>query len=127
MNAAEILLDRAISEGFGDKQAMHFEAETWSYGQLRNRVDVIARVLVEDYGLVPGNRVLMRAGNNPMLAACWLAVLKAGGICITTMPLLKADERIDKVADCVEIIRHQKQAEEHDERRRHRANEACVP
>ena len=92
MNAAEILLDRAISEGFGDKPAMHFEAETWSYGQLRNRVDGIARVLVEDYGLVPGNRVLMRAGNNPMLAACWLAVLKAGGICITTMPLLKADE-----------------------------------
>lgn len=92
MNAVEILLDLAITEGFGDKPAMHFEDETWSYAQLRDRVDRIARVLVEDYGLVPGNRVLMRSGNNPMLAACWLAVLKAGGICITTMPLLKAEE-----------------------------------
>jgi 2-aminobenzoate-CoA ligase len=49
---------------------------------------------VDDYGLVPGNRVLMRSGNNPMLAACWLAVLKAGGICITSMPLLKAEELV---------------------------------
>lgn len=92
INAAEILLDAAIAEGFGDKPAIHFESETWTYAKLKNRVDRIARVLVEDYGLVPGNRVLMRSGNDPMLAACWLAVLKAGGICITTMPLLKAKE-----------------------------------
>jgi 2-aminobenzoate-CoA ligase len=92
MNAAEILLDAAITEGFGDKPAIHFEDETWSYRRLQEQVDKIARVLVEDYGLVPGNRVLMRSGNSPMLAACWLAVIKAGGICITTMPLLKAEE-----------------------------------
>jgi len=79
-------------EGFGDKPAIHFGGATWSYRQLQDQVDRIARVLVEDYGLVPGNRVLMRSGNNPMLAACWLAVLKAGGICVTTMPLLKAEE-----------------------------------
>jgi 2-aminobenzoate-CoA ligase len=92
INVVEILLDKAITEGFGDKPAIHFEGATWSYRQLQDQVDKIAHVLVEDYGLVPGNRVLMRSGNNPMLAACWLAVLKAGGICITTMPLLKADE-----------------------------------
>lgn len=91
-NAVEVLLDAAVSEGVGGKPAIHFEGETWSYGQLQDRVDRIARVLVEDYGLVPGNRVLMRSGNSPMLAACWLAVLKAGGICVTTMPLLKAEE-----------------------------------
>jgi 2-aminobenzoate-CoA ligase len=92
LNAVEILLDAAVEEGFGDKPAIYFEEQAWSYRRLRDRVDRIARVLVEDYGLVPGNRVLMRSGNNPMLAACWLAVLKAGGICITTMPLLKAEE-----------------------------------
>ncbi|MEE8344369.1 MAG: AMP-binding protein [Woeseiaceae bacterium] len=94
MNAAEILLDTATLEGFGDKPVFHFEGQTWCYRQLQDYVDKIARVLVEDYGLVPGNRVLLRSGNNPMLAACWLAVLKAGGICVTTMPLLKTEELI---------------------------------
>jgi 2-aminobenzoate-CoA ligase len=92
LNAAGVLIDTAITEGFGDKAAIHFEDDSWRYAQLRDRVDRIAHVLVEDFGLVPGNRVLLRSGNNPMLAACWLAVLKAGGICVTTMPLLKAEE-----------------------------------
>ena len=56
--------------------------------------DRIARVLVEDHGLVPGNRVLLRSANNPMLVACWCAVLKAGGICVTTMQLLRARELV---------------------------------
>jgi 2-aminobenzoate-CoA ligase len=102
MNVVDILLDRAITEGFGGKPAIHFEDGTWTYAQLQDRVDRIARVLVEDYGLVPGNRVLMRSGNNPMLAACWLAVLKAGGICITTMPLLKTEE-LEFIVDRVEV------------------------
>lgn len=94
MNAAEILLDAASSKEFADKPVFHFEGHTWTYRQLLDTVNWIARVLVEDYGLVPGNRVLMRSGNNPMLAACWLAILKAGGICVTTMPLLKPDELV---------------------------------
>jgi 2-aminobenzoate-CoA ligase len=102
MNAVEILLDTAITEGFGDKPVIHFEGQTWRYRQLLEQTDKIARVLVEDYGLVPGNRVLMRSGNNPMLAACWLAVLKAGGICVTTMPLLKAEE-LDFILDRVKV------------------------
>lgn len=94
MNAAEVLLDTATMEGFGDKPVFHYEGQTWRYRQLQDYADKIGRVLVEDYGLVPGNRVLMRSANNPMLAACWLAVLKAGGICVTTMSLLKAEELV---------------------------------
>jgi 2-aminobenzoate-CoA ligase len=94
MNAAEILLHTASMEDFAAKPAFHYEGESWSYRQLQDNVDKIARVLVEDYGLVPGNRVLLRSGNSPMLAACWLAVLKAGGICVTTMPLLKTEELV---------------------------------
>ena len=92
INAASALLDSAIAEGYGDKPAIHFDGNTWTYRHLSDRVDRIARVLVEDYGLVPGKRVLLRSGNTPMLVACWLAVLKAGGICVTTMPLLRAAE-----------------------------------
>ena len=62
----------------------------WSYAKLRSGANRIARVLVEDLGLEPGNRVLLRAPNTPMLAACWFAVLKAGGIAVTTMPLYRA-------------------------------------
>ena len=66
--------------------------ERWTYRQLLERANRIARVLSDDFGLVPGNRVLLRAANNPMLVACWFAVLKAGGIAVTTMPLLRARE-----------------------------------
>ncbi len=64
----------------------------WSYAELLAVSNRIARVLVEDLGLEPGNRVLLRAPNTPMLAACWFAVLKAGGIVVTTMPLYRAGE-----------------------------------
>ncbi len=92
INVAEVLIDSAIADGFGEKPAYYFEDETWSYRQLLNHAERIACVLVEDYGLVPGNRVLLRSQNNPMLVACWLAVLKAGGICVTTVPMLKSEE-----------------------------------
>lgn len=92
LNAADALLDAAVADGYGEKPIYHFYDATWTYQRLLEQANRIARVLVEDYGLVPGNRVLLRSGNNPMLAASWLAVLKAGGICVTTMPLLRADE-----------------------------------
>ncbi len=92
VNAAEALLDTAVADGCGDKPVYYFEHATWTYRELLAWANRIARVLVEDYGLVPGNRVLLRSGNNPMLVACWLAVLKAGGICVTTMPLLRKAE-----------------------------------
>lgn len=92
LNVADLLIDSAVAEGHGGRPVFHFEGQTWLYHQLLERANRIARVLVEDCGLVPGTRVLLRSGNNPMLAACWLGVLKAGGICITTMPLLRRDE-----------------------------------
>ena len=92
INAAETLIDKAIAEGFSSKEAYLYEGSSWSYKHLLKQSERIARGLVEDLGLEPGNRVLLRSRNNPMLAACWLAVMKAGGICVTTMPLLRAEE-----------------------------------
>lgn len=94
MNAGVELLDRMCETGHGDSPVLHYEETTWSYADLRNRADRIAKVLIEDHGLVPGNRVLLRAANNPMLVACWFAVLKAGGICVTTMQLLRVRELV---------------------------------
>ena len=88
MNAGVELLDHMCETGRGDSPVLHYEETTWTYSELRDLADRIAKVLVEDHGLVPGNRVLLRAANNPMLVACWCAVLKAGGICVTTMQLL---------------------------------------
>src|SRR6185312_10287035 len=67
-------------------------SETLAYVQLAERVNRIANVLTRDLGLVPGNRVLLRAPNNPMMVAAWFAVMKAGGVVVATMPLLRAKE-----------------------------------
>ena len=92
LNAAAELLDRHVAAGDGKRRAILAPGVEWSYEKLLGRANRIARVLVEDLGLVPGNRVLLRAPNSPMLAACWLAVLKAGGVAVTTMPLYRATE-----------------------------------
>jgi 2-aminobenzoate-CoA ligase len=92
MNAGVELLDAAVAHGWGGRACLRFGREVWTYADLLDRANRIARVLVEDAGLVPGNRVLLRAANNPMMVACWFAVLKAGGIAVATMPLLRAKE-----------------------------------
>jgi len=92
LNACVALLDAAVEGGAGDKPVFHYEATTWTYRHLLDRVQRIARVLVEDFGLVPGERVLLRSANTPMVAACWLAVLRAGGVVINTMAMLRARE-----------------------------------
>ncbi len=92
LNAAAELLERRIPEIGNDRPCLLAPGDAWSYGRLRESSNRIARVLVDDLGLVPGNRVLLRAPNTPMLAACWFAVLKAGGIAVTTMPLYRAGE-----------------------------------
>ena len=94
MNAAVELLDAMIDRGFGESVAVRGEGGPWTWQELRDRVDRIAHVLREDMQLVPGNRVLLRGGNHPMMAACWLATLKAGLIAVATMPLLRASELI---------------------------------
>jgi 2-aminobenzoate-CoA ligase len=98
LNAAVELLDRAIERGWGDRVAILAPGGlSWTYRELLAQANRVARVLTEDMGLVPGNRVLLRAPNNPMVAACWFGVLKAGGIAVGTMPLLRAKELTDIV------------------------------
>ena len=93
LNCATELLDRHVSEGRGERLCLRAPgAAPWTYAELRQRANRIANVLVHDMGLVAGNRVLLRAANKPMLVACWFGVMKAGGIAVGTMPLLRARE-----------------------------------
>jgi 2-aminobenzoate-CoA ligase len=91
-NAAAELIDRQVAAGFGPRPAIRTPAVTWTYEELLDKANRIAAVLRDDLGLVPGNRVLLRSANNAMKAAAWLGVLKAGGIAVATMPLLRAAE-----------------------------------
>ena len=92
LNAAVELLDRNVEEGNGERIVLRTDDATCTYRQLQHQVNRIAHVLRNDMSLVPGNRVLLRGANNPMMAACFLAVLKAGLIAVPTMPLLRAKE-----------------------------------
>jgi 2-aminobenzoate-CoA ligase len=92
MNAAFYLLDRHVAQGDGARRAIVAPGVEWTYAQLQTTANRIAGVLVEELHLRPGNRVLLRAPNTPMLAACWFAVLKAGAVAVTTMPLYRAAE-----------------------------------
>jgi 2-aminobenzoate-CoA ligase len=92
LNCAAELVDRNVAVGNGSRVAIRFPNGQWTYEQLLENSNRLANVLVRDFGVEPGNRVLLRGPNNPMMAAAWFAVLKAGGICVTTMPLLRARE-----------------------------------
>ncbi len=92
LNCAAELLDRAVARGWGDRPCIVAPGLRWTYAELQRKVDAIAHVLVDDMGLVTGQRVLLRAPNNPMLAACWFAVVKAGAVAVATMPLLRSRE-----------------------------------
>src|SRR5579871_5428371 len=94
LNAARVLLDEAIDEGFGTRAALWEGSRLWTYRELLDASTRIAHVLVAAEGLVPGNRVLLMGPNSRMLAAAWLAVLRAGGIAVTAMPLLRANELV---------------------------------
>lgn len=92
LNAAAELVDRAVAEGDGDRIAIVNDTARMTYAELSDRSGRIARLLVEREGLVPGNRVLLRGANGAMLFACWLGILKAGGVAVSVMPLLRAGE-----------------------------------
>ena len=102
LNCVAKLLDNHIAEGRGAKICMQTFEETWTYQDLYDKANQIAHVLVTDLGLESGNRVLLRSANNPMMVACWFAILKAGGIVVATMPLLRAKE-LNTIIDCAEI------------------------
>ncbi len=92
LNCAQALLDDTIAAYGADRVCLRTPTETWTYGDLRRRANQVARVLVEDFDLVPGNRVLLRGPNTPWLVAAWFGVLKAGCVAVTTMPLLRDRE-----------------------------------
>ncbi|MES9606973.1 MULTISPECIES: AMP-binding protein [Actinomadura] len=93
LNCAHVLLDETVRAVGADRPCLRTPGGLlWTYGDVLRRANQVARVLVDDLGLVPGNRVLLRGPNNPWLAAAWLGVLKAGGVVITTMPMLRARE-----------------------------------
>ncbi|WP_228896255.1 AMP-binding protein [Pseudoduganella aquatica] len=92
LNCAAALLDEMVAQGFGERPAIHSYQESWTYAELLEKVDRIAHALRGPLGLEAGNRVLLRGANSPMMAACALAVLKAGCVLVPTMPLLRAKE-----------------------------------
>ena len=97
LNAAVELLDRIVDAGGAGRVALVVadDSGSWqdvTYGELSAQVDAIAHVMVEDMGLVPGNRVLLRGFNGRWMAAAWLATLKAGMVAVTTMPMLRSRE-----------------------------------
>jgi 2-aminobenzoate-CoA ligase len=100
LNCAVELVDRHVQSGRGDRIALHGVSDfntgggdfSWTYAQLQDKTNRIAQVLTNDMGLLPGNRILLRGGNSPMMAACLLGALKAGLVAVPTMPLLRAGE-----------------------------------
>jgi 2-aminobenzoate-CoA ligase len=98
LNAAVALLDDTAARLGPDRACLLTDGERWTYGDLLRRANQVARVLTEDLGLIPGQRVLLRGPNNPWLFACWCGVLKAGGVVVATMPLLRTGELTTLIA-----------------------------
>jgi 2-aminobenzoate-CoA ligase len=93
LNAAAVLIDDTAAHYGADRPALRTpDGEVWTYGELQLRANQAAQVLTEDFGVVPGNRVMLRGPNNPWIVAAWLGVLKAGAVVVTTMPMLRAAE-----------------------------------
>lgn len=92
LNCATVLLDDTVARLGPDRVALRSPSETWTYGELLRRANQVAQVLIEDHHLLPGHRVLLRGPNNPWLVACWFAVIKAGAVVVTTMPMLRRVE-----------------------------------
>ena len=97
-NVATTLLGDAIAKGWGNRLMLRSPGETYTYAEANAQVNRIAEMLVKDYKLEPGNRVLLRGGNSIGMALAWLGVVKAGLIAVATMPLLRAVE-LDKIID----------------------------
>src|SRR5689334_25279024 len=92
LNAAVELTDRLVEKGYGDRIALIGNGRQRTYKELADWSNRLAHALVENYGVKPGSRVLIRSGNNPALVAAWLAATKAGAVVVNTMPMLRAGE-----------------------------------
>src|SRR3974377_378529 len=102
LNAGVELTDRMVELGFGDQVALIGNGRRRTYKELSDWTNRIAHALIEDLGVKPGNRILIRSANNPAMVACWLAATKAGAVVVNTMPMLRAGE-LAKIVDKAEI------------------------
>jgi 2-aminobenzoate-CoA ligase len=102
LNAGVELTDRLVEKGFGDHTALIGNGRRRTYKELADWSNRLAHALVGNYGVKPGNRVLIRSGNNPALVAAWLAATKVGAVVVNTMPLLRAGE-LAKIVNKAEI------------------------
>ncbi|GAB4353829.1 MAG: AMP-binding protein [Oricola sp.] len=102
LNAAVEMTDAMVEKGFGDNVALIGNGRRRTYKELADWTNRIAHALVDDYGVKPGNRVLIRSANNPAMVACWLAATKAGAVVVNTMPMLRAVE-LSKIVDKAEV------------------------
>src|SRR5450631_3095592 len=102
LNIAVELTDRLVERGYGDRVALIGNGRRRTYKELTDWSNRLANALVENYGIEPGNRVLIRSGNNPALVAAWLAATKPGAVVVNTMPMLRAGE-LAKIIDKAEI------------------------
>jgi len=102
LNAAVELTDRMVEQGFGDRVALIGNGRRRTYKELSDWTNRLAHALAEDYGVKPGNRVLIRSANNPAMVACWLAATKAGAVVVNTMPMLRAGE-LSKIVDKAQV------------------------
>ncbi|MET3518319.1 AMP-binding protein [Mesorhizobium abyssinicae] len=102
LNAAVELTDRQVERGFGDHVALIGNGRRRTYKELSDWTNRLAHALVENYGLRPGNRVLIRSANNPAMVACWLAATKAGAVVVNTMPMLRSGE-LSQIVDKAKI------------------------
>ncbi len=102
LNAAVELTDKMVEKGFGDRIALIGNGRRRTYKELSDWTNRLAHALAENYGVQPGNRVLIRSANNPAMVACWLAATKAGAVVVNTMPLLREIE-LTKIVDKAEV------------------------
>jgi 2-aminobenzoate-CoA ligase len=102
LNVGVELTDRMVQKGFGDHTALIGNGRRRTYKELTDWTNRLARTLVENYGVRPGNRVLIRSANNPAMVACWLAATKAGAVVVNTMPMLRAGE-LAKIVDKAKV------------------------
>ena len=102
INVAEELTDTMVKKGFGDNIALIGNGRRRTYKELTDWTNRLANTLIEDYGVQPGNRVLIRSANNPAMVACWLAATKVGAVVVNTMPMLRSQE-LEKIINKAEI------------------------
>lgn len=102
LNVAVELTDHMVEKGFGDRIALIGNGRRRTYQELSDWTNQLAHALVSNYGIKPGNRVLIRSANNPAMVACWLAATKAGAVVVNTMPMLRVGE-LAKIVDKAEV------------------------